>query len=73
MGSYNTSSQKKNKNQFESSKMSTTNTKKNSMINTSSVTNDKKKKGIADYYSSSFKNKIKASLTQKKYLLLTLK
>ena len=46
--------------------MSTTNTKKNSMINTSSVTNDKKKKGIADYYSSSFKNKIKSSLTQKK-------
>ena len=36
------------------------------MINTSSVTNDKKKKGIADYYSSSFKNKIKSSLTQKK-------
>ena len=46
--------------------MSTTNTKKNSMINTSSVTNDKKKKGIAEYYSSSFKNKIKTSLTQKK-------
>ena len=36
------------------------------MINTSSVTNDKKKKGIAEYYSSSFKNKIKTSLTQKK-------
>ena len=36
------------------------------MINTSSVTNDKKNKGIADYYSSSFKNKIKTSLTQKK-------
>jgi len=66
LGSYNTSSQKKNKTQFESSKMSTTNTKKNSMINTSSVTNDKKKKGIAEYYSSSFKNKIKTSLTQKK-------
>ena len=36
------------------------------MVNTSSVTNDKKKKGIVDYYSSSFKNKIKTSLTQKK-------
>ena len=36
------------------------------MINTSSVNNDKKKKGIVDYYSSSFKNKIKTSLTQKK-------
>jgi len=67
IGSYNSSSQKSNslqKNHIESSKMSTANTKKNSIIKTNSINNERKKRGLSDISSNSFNNKVRSSFTQ---------
>ena len=71
IGSYtNNSSQKKTNsiqlNQIDSTKMNTSNTKKNSFINNNSMKNDRKRKELIDQYSNSIKNKIKSTFSQTK-------
>ena len=61
----NSNSIQKNKN-LELSKISTSNTKKNTRINNNSIKNDKKRKELLDQYSNSIKNKIKSTFTQTK-------
>ena len=76
IGSYNNSSKKNNsiqKNLIESSKMSTANTKKNSIINTNSINNGRKKSGFSDKSSNSINNKVKSSSTQARISNITSK